>query len=81
MFKKQVTSYSRPSGTFGGLLGIERRDARRGRWRDLDMRQLGSVLDSVVAETKFDLGKVDHNRNGVSTIYSGNPSEISRPMN
>lgn len=43
------------------------------------MRQLGSVLDSVVAKTKFDLGKVEHNRNGVSTIYSGNPSEIISP--
>ena len=43
------------------------------------MKQLGTILVSVVAAAKFDLGKVEYDRNGISTLCSGNPSEMITP--
>ena len=40
------------------------------------MRRLREALESVLAETKFDLGRIVRDRSGISTTYSRNPNEI-----
>ena len=59
--------------------GTERRAATTDGWRHRDLRNVNEVLDAILADSQFDLGRVEQRPNGPIFTYSQNSGEIVSP--